>query len=134
MAALQAEGMPGDREAPRRFSSRPATRRQLDILCFVADSTDRKGYPPTRREIGVALGIGQQGVTDHLRAIERKGLIEHTDMVSRGLRITDRGIDALADMDERAEFLTERRCARCNVSTFTPVCKCGDPAPIREVA
>lgn len=66
------------------------TARQRAVLDFITGSIDRRGYPPTLREIGNHLGIkSTNGVNDHLRALERKGYLTREDMKSRTLRPTD---------------------------------------------
>lgn len=65
----------------------PLTERQEMILQFIRDSIRERGYPPTLREIGSRMGIkSTNGVSDHLRALERKGYLRREDMKSRALR------------------------------------------------
>ena len=67
----------------------PLTDRQEAILEFIRRSIKDRGYPPTLREIGAQMGIrSTNGVSDHLRALERKGYISREDMKSRALRPT----------------------------------------------
>ncbi len=64
------------------------TERQRAVLDFISSSIERRGYPPTLREIGNHLGIrSTNGVNDHLRALERKGYLTREDMKSRTLRL-----------------------------------------------
>jgi repressor LexA len=64
------------------------TERQRAVLDFISTSIQRRGYPPTLREIGNHLGIrSTNGVNDHLRALERKGYLTREDMKSRTLRL-----------------------------------------------
>jgi repressor LexA len=63
------------------------TQRQRDILDFIAASIDRRGYPPTLREIGEHFGIrSTNGVSDHLKALEKKGFLAREDLKSRAMR------------------------------------------------
>ncbi len=65
----------------------PLTRRQRQVLNFITRSIERRGYPPTMREIGQHMGIrSTNGVNDHLKALERKGYIEREGLKSRTLR------------------------------------------------
>jgi repressor LexA len=51
--------------------------RQRAMLDFIAAHVDQHGVSPTYRDIGAALGIkSTNGVSDHLKALERKGYIE----------------------------------------------------------
>jgi len=81
------------------------TARQRAVLDFITASIDKRGYPPTLREIGNHLGIrSTNGVNDHLRALERKGYLTREDMKSRTLRPTpavlrDMQMDVANDAD-----------------------------------
>lgn len=86
---------------------RPPTLRQLRVLRFVADHTAARGYPPTLREIATAMGIcSTNGASDHLRALERRGLVATTPIVSRGLVLTDAGRALLASSAPEAQPTT----------------------------
>ncbi|MDX2021497.1 MAG: transcriptional repressor LexA [Deltaproteobacteria bacterium] len=63
------------------------TDRQREILDFISQSIEGRGYPPTLREIGSHFGIrSTNGVNDHLRALEKKGYLQREDLKSRALR------------------------------------------------
>lgn len=63
------------------------TQRQRDILEFISSSIARRGYPPTLREIGEHFGIrSTNGVSDHLKALEKKGFLAREDLKSRAMR------------------------------------------------
>lgn len=65
------------------------TDRQLEIVGVIRASIAERGYPPTLREIGKALGIrSSNGVNEHLRLLEKKGVILR-DGASRGIRLLD---------------------------------------------
>ena len=64
------------------------TARQRNILDYIIEYQERHGYPPTIREIGEFFNIkSTNGVSDHLRALERKGYISRSGQQSRGLSI-----------------------------------------------
>lgn len=66
------------------------TERQQQVLHYIRQSINDRGYPPTLREIGAHMGIrSTNGVNDHLRALERKGYLTREDMKSRALRPKD---------------------------------------------
>ncbi len=68
-------------------SKQPLTERQRQVLDFISRSIERRGYPPTLREIGEQLRIrSTNGVNDHLKALEKKGYLEREDLKSRALR------------------------------------------------
>jgi repressor LexA len=50
--------------------------RQQSILAVIRESIERRGYPPTVREIGAAIGLGSpSSVSHHLKAMEKQGLL-----------------------------------------------------------
>src|SRR5690349_15194704 len=72
------------------------TDRQLEVLRFIATEIEARGYPPTIREIGEALGIAStNGVNDHLKALEKKGFLVRDPVKSRALTPTSHARDAL---------------------------------------
>lgn len=93
---------------------RPPTARQRQVLLFIHEFSARRGMPPTLREIGTHLGItSTNGVNDHLRLLERRGLIVRGDMLSRALRVTVEGLRALGVL---ATFEPPAPCPRCGRS------------------
>lgn len=77
------------------------TDRQQQVLHYIRQSINERGYPPTLREIGAHMGIrSTNGVNDHLRALERKGYLTREDMKSRALRPKD--VDGLPAGDKAA--------------------------------
>jgi repressor LexA len=77
------------------------TDRQQQVLHYIRQSINERGYPPTLREIGAHMGIrSTNGVNDHLRALERKGYLTREDMKSRALRPKD--LDDLPASDKTA--------------------------------
>jgi repressor LexA len=74
------------------------TERQETILRYVQDFQVQNGYPPSIREIGEFFGIrSTNGVSDHLRALERKGFLQRSGHLSRSLTVV-RGPDDVADV------------------------------------
>lgn len=66
------------------------TKRQEEILKFIADFIVEHGFPPTYQDIADAFGIASKnGVVRHLQALIRKGFIEKTDTSARSIRIID---------------------------------------------
>ncbi len=64
------------------------TPRQQNILDFVHEFQQAHGYPPSIREIGEFFGIrSTNGVSDHLRALERKGFLSRNGHLSRSLQV-----------------------------------------------
>lgn len=67
------------------------TKRQEDVLKFIADYLANYEYPPSYQEIADKFGIvSKHGVVRHLEALIRKGFIEKADTTARSLRIIDK--------------------------------------------
>ncbi len=68
------------------FSDDLSPRRQQILDCIVSTTRDR-GYPPTVREIGQAVGLtSSSSVHFHLRALEKAGYLERDGSLTRALR------------------------------------------------
>jgi len=66
------------------------TPRQSEILSFLQDFIETTGMPPTRAEIARELGFKSvNAAEEHLRALQRKGVIELVPGTSRGIRLKD---------------------------------------------
>ncbi|MCO6530491.1 transcriptional repressor LexA [Lactobacillus panisapium] len=70
--------------------------KQLQILRYIYDTVEKRGFPPTVREIcqGVQLS-STSTVHGHLSRLERKGLIVKDATKPRALEITDEGKKAI---------------------------------------
>ncbi|HYK72990.1 MAG TPA: transcriptional repressor LexA [Pseudoneobacillus sp.] len=66
------------------------SKRQQDILAFIKDEVRSKGYPPSVREIGEAVGLASSStVHGHLARLETKGLIRRDPTKPRAIEILD---------------------------------------------
>jgi repressor LexA len=66
------------------------TPRQRQVLRFIQDRLDEQGLPPTRAEIAEALGFkSANAAEEHLRALQRKGVIDLLPGASRGIQLKD---------------------------------------------
>jgi len=73
--------------------------RQQRILEFIRHYLEEHNYPPTIREIGKAVGISSTSVVKYnLERLQEKKLIERSDEVSRGLRLTDGSAPGLVNI------------------------------------
>ena len=76
---------------------RELTNRQRDILNFIRSFSARHSVPPTVREIGERFKITPRAAFDHLRALERKGMLHRRQTAtrtSRALVVADGGAGA----------------------------------------
>lgn len=61
------------------------TDRQAQALALILRTYLSEGRPPSIRELGDNMGIQSvNGVHDHLKALKRKGYLEHHENTSRG--------------------------------------------------
>jgi repressor LexA len=66
------------------------TPRQRQVLELIQDSLAESGMPPTRAEIATALKFkSANAAEEHLRALERKGVLELLPGASRGIQLKD---------------------------------------------
>jgi repressor LexA len=74
--------------------------RQREVLEFILSWHDQNGIAPSFREIGDHLGIrSTNGVSDHVRALERKGYLERVGDrgAARSLRVARKGRNRLPE-------------------------------------
>jgi repressor LexA len=63
--------------------------RKVRILDYIAATLRARGYPPSVREIAVAVGLAStSAVHHHLQVLEREGYLERGASQSRALRLT----------------------------------------------
>ncbi|MCI0130192.1 MULTISPECIES: transcriptional repressor LexA [Enterococcaceae] len=67
--------------------------RQLDVLKYIHEQVEKKGYPPTVREIGTAVNLSSTStVHGHLSRLEKKGLITRDPTKPRAIELTNEGL------------------------------------------
>jgi len=66
------------------------TARQRRVLQVIRDSVERRGYPPSMREIGEAVGLtSTSSVAHQLASLERKGLLRRDPNRPRAVEVRD---------------------------------------------
>ncbi|KRB77972.1 LexA family transcriptional regulator [Nocardioides sp. Root190] len=64
------------------------TPRQLRVLAHIKDSIEKRGYPPSMREIGQAVGLtSTSSVAHQLRVLEEKGYLKRDPNRPRALEV-----------------------------------------------
>ncbi|GAA2501147.1 hypothetical protein GCM10010406_42080 [Streptomyces thermolineatus] len=87
-----ARALPG-RPPGIRADSNGLTDRQRRVIEVIRDSVQRRGYPPSMREIGQAVGLSSTSSVAHqLMALERKGFLRRDPHRPRAYEV--RGSDA----------------------------------------
>ena len=70
------------------------TDRQQAILNLIKQFKTDKGLPPTVREIAAMAGISAGTVQEHLRALERKGVVKRNALSTRNLVVLETAREA----------------------------------------
>lgn len=69
------------------------TGRQAKILEYLVDTLRKRGYPPSVREIGSAVGLSSSStVHAHLAQLEAKGFIKRNPTRSRAIELVDKAL------------------------------------------
>ena len=102
MAPLEAAAAPP--EAPERL-----TARQERVLRCIRDAVEQRGYPPSMREIGEAVGLtSPSSVAHQLNALQRKGYLRRDPHRPRALEVVLRG-EVVRPLSHRSPADDERR-------------------------
>src|SRR5689334_22481499 len=76
------------KELPDRDRGDGLTVRQRRVLEVIRNSVDRRGYPPSLREIGEAVGLtSPSSVAHQLSALERKGFLRRDPNRPRAMEV-----------------------------------------------
>jgi repressor LexA len=89
-----------DTDRPDTPAHDQLSERQRQMLEFIVAQVDQSGVVPSYREIGSALGIDStNAVSDHLKALIRKGYVERVGDPGRprSLRLTERAARRQSD-------------------------------------
>ncbi len=83
------------------------SKRQQEILDYIKTEVRKKGYPPSVREIGEAVGLASSStVHGHLSRLEKKGLIRRDPTKPRAIEVIDQEqIGAEQGIDTRTAFV-----------------------------
>jgi len=84
-------------ELPERDPGDGLTARQRRVLEVIRNSVDRRGYPPSLREIGEAVGLASPSSVSHqVSALERKGYLRKDPNRPRAIEVLspDSALDA----------------------------------------
>ena len=79
----------------RALAKRTETK-QLEVLRFIHERVEDKGYPPTVREIGEAVNLSSTStVHGHLPRLEKKGWIQRDPTKPRAIELTITGLEKI---------------------------------------
>lgn len=82
--------------------SKPLTARQQEILDFIEQQNNDRGYPPSVREIGEAVGLTSPStVHTHLLTLQRLGYLRRDPTKPRAIEVRYDPTSGRADLDRR---------------------------------
>ncbi|MFJ9777205.1 transcriptional repressor LexA [Kitasatospora sp. NPDC101157] len=91
----------GGRPPGVRADADGLTERQRRVIEVIRDSVQRRGYPPSMREIGQAVGLtSTSSVAHQVKALERKGFLYRDPHRPRAYRVWADRQTALTDTTE----------------------------------
>ncbi|MFD2168590.1 transcriptional repressor LexA [Tumebacillus lipolyticus] len=94
------------------------SKRQQEIMEFIKREVKDKGYPPSVREIGEAVGLASSStVHGHLARLEQKGLIRRDPTKPRAIEV----LDLDQSTDSRFEYSTVMAPIVGRVTAGTPI-------------
>jgi repressor LexA len=104
------EGVPGVLAEPADWpggAGSDLTGRQRKVLAVIRDSVQRRGYPPSIREIGDAVGLAStSSVSFQLSSLQNKGYLRRDPARSRTVGVWAPGPLAMRSEDEIGEDAT----------------------------
>ena len=80
--------------------------RQIEVLQYIYEEVQEKGYPPTVREIGNAVKLSSTStVHGHLSRLEKNGFIHRDPTKPRAIELTQAGLDKLGILSDKMPLL-----------------------------
>jgi repressor LexA len=96
----------------RRADPHEPTARQRQVLDFLRRSLAERGFPPTIAEIAAHFGLrSPNAAAQHLRLLARKGAIEITPGLSRGIRLMQKARRPSLTAMQRASLSLAQRAS-----------------------
>lgn len=116
-------------------SARPLSQTQAVILDFITECVRARGYPPSVREIGDAVGLtSTSSVVHQLEVLAGRGYIVRDPRKPRAIKVLPPGEATVvaADVEEWA-LGTRHCCPPCGVFVTTTIkpMDCSTPAPTK---
>jgi repressor LexA len=98
------------------------TARQRKVLEVIRDSVQRRGYPPSMREIGESVGLTSTSSVSHqLRALQRKGFLLRDPNRPRAVVVRMPGSAAMQAEPESYETASGQESAARPAPTYVPL-------------
>jgi len=123
-------------EPPSPGADRALTQRQRRILRFIYDWVQERGYSPSMREIGRAVGLTSTSSVEHqLSALESKGHLRREAGCPRTVEVRLPGVPPVSAKGARAAAVPAPRRIVAREATRVPMVgriAAGSPVPAEE--
>jgi repressor LexA len=98
------------------------TQRQRMVLEVIRDSVQRRGYPPSMREIGEAVGLTSTSSVSHqLRTLQRKGYLRRDPNRPRAVEVRVPGQPTVRVLPESYETVTGEETTTRPAPAYVPL-------------
>src|SRR5262245_31402126 len=98
------------------------TQRQRMVLEVIRDSVQRRGYPPSMREIGEAVGLTSTSSVSHqLRTLQRKGFLRRDPNRPRAVEVRAPGGPVVPGESEAYEAAGGQQATAHPAPAFVPL-------------
>ena len=82
--------------------TKKAEKRQIQILTFIYEQVENRGYPPTVREIGEAVSLSSTStVHGYLSLLEKNGLLFRDPSKPRAIELTPSGLAKIGMTEDK---------------------------------
>ena len=82
--------------------TKKAEKRQIQILTFIYEQVENRGYPPTVREIGEAVSLSSTStVHGYLSLLEKNGLLFRDPSKPRAIELTPSGLEKIGMTEDK---------------------------------
>lgn len=82
------------------------TEKQKNVLGFIEQFTREKGYPPSVREIGAAVGLTSTAtVHGYLERLEKKGYLDRAALKTRAMRVVNPHEDVQTEVTSDEKYM-----------------------------
>src|SRR5689334_24094998 len=110
------------KELPDRDRGDGLTVRQRRVLEVIRNSVDRRGYPPSLREIGEAVGLtSTSSVAHQLTTLERKGFLRRDPNRPRAVDVRRPEEQRSARAAQQSRPVADDQPADAPTPTYVPV-------------
>jgi repressor LexA len=98
------------------------TQRQRMVLEVIRDSVQRRGYPPSMREIGEAVGLTSTSSVSHqLRTLQRKGFLRRDPNRPRAVEVRVPGRPAVQSRPETYDVVNGQEAPTHPAPAYVPL-------------